>query len=637
MKNTKQLFLLACLLFSQAFFSFGQQAPFLKQLQPSEITLTTEENTFYQSHLNSSVNSSVIITEVGNLSNYLENQLLTFTIPGTSTSLTVQPEYIESKSATDYSWTGVANGSGYFSITNNAGFYSGFIQTDNGAWTILPLRENISLLLKHNEAALGVLDCAVVGGEGFSGGADNCAEAYNTCPAVIDVLLFFTNGARDLATGAMGDPPFSLTMDAFVKALENSVNAAFTQSDIPNKKVRFRWVVYNPPYASTNNVENLVDNFSADPTANQMMADLRADLGIFISHVAFTDGAGFAKIKIEENPGPAHRHAAATFGALLAPRWTVAHELTHLLGAQHNWCNNVPCNTPNCACSQRDFCGHGYRFTAGGVERKTIHAIPNTVGSARILHFSNPDVNFLGASTGVNGEEPANNARIIRNTGCMVSGYAPSPEVSAVIGGQTLLCGLDGVFTPKIYTAYITQPAFGFPGTPPYTIAWWWNTSGIFTYQSPDVFLGNGNQVTINQVLNCDFFFLHVRVQSADGVVFTSTRVIKAHLCSDCTGERISGVNAFPTANASILKLYPNPNSGEFFVELTTEMGMTTNFTLSSLDGKIQQDLGKFNLSRGTNKIPFTLDNLPDGLYMLHFNDHSQRHSLLVSFQKTEK
>jgi hypothetical protein len=135
-------------------------------------------------------------------------------------------------------------------------------------------------------------------------------------------------------------------------------------------------------------------------------------------------------------------------------------------------------------------------------------------------------------------------------------------------------------------------------------------------------------------VLNCDFFFLHIRVQSADGVIFTSTRVIKAHLCADCNGARTTEVAAGASVNAPRIKLFPNPNSGEFFVEVTMETEMTTNFVLSSLDGKIQQDLGKFNLNRGDNKIPFTIDNLPDGLYILHLDDPSQRQSLLVSFQK---
>ncbi|MBL7796838.1 MAG: zinc-dependent metalloprotease [Saprospiraceae bacterium] len=431
----------------------------------------------------------------------------------------------------------------------------------------------------------------------------------------------------------------SLTMDGFVKVLENSVNFAFENSDIPNKRVRFRWVVYNPEYALTSSIETLLANFRSDQNVDEMLnTDYRADLGLFISGRTYSNAYGISDIRQFEDPGTSHRHAVVSFRAMLAPRWTLAHELTHLLGADHNWCDNVPCNT--CfppTCNERNYCNHGYRFDAGELERKTIHAIINSNGLVRILHFSNPNVDFLGEPTGVYGDEPAYNAQIIRNTGCPVSAYVASPEVKAMISGPPKLCGgINGAFSETIYYANILQPAQGFPGQPPYTVSWWWNETGVFTYQAPDELLGTGNQITLTDVPACNYFTLHIRVRSDDGLYFTASKLIFTGLCEECQEERVvktddllSGVRA--------IKVFPNPTSGEFTVEFHTEGEPDDALIfISSMDGKIRYDLGRRLISKGVNRILLDLKDLPNGLYNVHFVGARQNFTAPVTLQKSK-
>jgi hypothetical protein len=635
LSKTFRVVLVVCIYLSSTHFVVAQDTTFIRPASSGEITLATDEDSLYQDHLSSVFNSSVTIVRIAHIQNYMENQVLVFQLPGTSTPLTVTPAEVESTDSVHYSWSGLANESGFFSITCVEDLFSGFIQTDSGAWTILPLREHYSLLIQHDISALDTIDCVVGEGESSSTAPDYCSEAYNTCPAVIDVLLFFTDEAIAITNRSSNTNMKILTMNSFVKTLENSVNLAIENSDIPNKRVRFRWVAYNPEYASTDDVADLVSNFVADISVMEMLNQtFRADLGIFISHVVFDDGFGYANIGIDGNPSASHRHAAVSFFAMLAPRWTLAHELTHLLGAGHNWCSNVPCSSCT-ACNERNYCNHGYRFNAGGEERKTIHAIFNENGLVRILHFSNPNVDYLGESTGVFGDEPAYNAQIIRNTGCLAAAYVTSPEVKTMISGLTKLCGPNGVFSPATYSATILQPAQGFPGQAPYTISWWWNETGIFTYQTPDVFLGTGNQITITEVPACDYFTLHIRVESADAVIFTASKVVLTNSCSDCEEEeRTVKSDGPPLSNNFAIKLYPNPTAGEFSAEIHADIETEAVLTISSMDGKLRHDLGRHQLSKGLNSIPVGLGHLPNGLYAFHFVSTDRQHTTHISLQK---
>jgi hypothetical protein len=170
------------------------------------ITLTAPEDSLYQYQSTSVYNSTTTIVHFEDIRDHISSHLLSFQIPGTYTNLTVEPRVVESTDSVHYTWSGPANESGFFSITNLENLYSGFIQTDSGAWTILPLREHYSLLLRHNPAALDTVDCVMEEGESAAEPPDYCSEAYNTCPAVIDVLLFFTDEAVAMVPGTRNLP-----------------------------------------------------------------------------------------------------------------------------------------------------------------------------------------------------------------------------------------------------------------------------------------------------------------------------------------------------------------------------------------------------------------------------------------------
>ncbi|MFN0036324.1 MAG: T9SS type A sorting domain-containing protein [Saprospiraceae bacterium] len=603
-----------------------QEPTLMRSLQPGEITLTESENTFYQEHLGFEYTASATLVWVGDVLDYYDGHSVTFTVPNSNNLLlTADAAYAQSQSASNYNWAGTINGSGILSLNNSGGLMSGFIQTDDQSWTILPLRAHYSLLLKHNMAAFsGGDDCLVLPGGTFSE-TDNCADEYNSCPAVIDVLLFATSAALNFVQKNGCQPCF----DVFIQGGENVTNVAFERSDIPNKRVRFRWVGYDPMYLPNNDILSVINFFESDNTVNQALINYKADLAVLVTNEGY-DGQifGVANIGEFEDPDPTHRHCVVEIPFFFAPRFTLTHELSHLMGALHNRSENVPCN--NGCGSDRDICAHGWRFPAGGTDRRTIHARTNAIEPGdpgmRILNFSNPDVTFLGEPTG---NEENNNARMIRNTGCLVAGYAPNPEFGVILGGDTRFCYPHGQSKNPIYTAVIFPAGTGFPGIPPYTIEWWRNTSGIFTYQAPDVYMGSSAQIQFGLPPACPQFYLHIRVTSADGIVRTATRTILTEDCFACF-EEPGGDERSSSASplGSEIGVSPNPSSGFFRVEMPIEKQTQLDILLFDARGQLIRNLGSETLEPGTGTFERNVEGIPPGFYWVSLLTDAKKTSL---------
>jgi hypothetical protein len=592
-----------------------QQPTLLTKVPINGIVLTPEETKLYKMHEQRPQNTSVTIIQVGKVADFYNGTSIAIKVPDTGgLPLTVKAGAAKSKGGSDYTWAGTIEESGYFMLDDAGGWKSGFIQTDNQFWSIIPLRPHFSLLIKHN-MAVAQPDCKVPTGTETSS-ADNCSEAYNTCPAIIDVLLFATDAARRFAGGGAG-------FEGMVRGAEFTTNYAFERSDIPNKRVRFRWIEHNPGYAVSTLIENVGDAFELDPFVNQNMELYEADLAVLVTDQGYSNGSGYSTIAEAESPSVSHRHSVVEISFFYAPNWTMPHEITHLLGAKHNRSNNVPCNF--CG-NDFDGCAHGFRFTAGGASRYTIHALFTAAGQSRVLNFSNPDVSYLGAATG-NGN--TNNARVIRNTGCMVSNYASSPEFGILLSGSPLLCGLNGVVQPNNYTAILMPPAPGFPGVGPYTIEWWWNTSGLFSYQSPDQYLGATPQVSITSPLACDFFFLHLKVTAADGVVKTDTRKIQTVLCNACNGNaRPAGDRQSASARTNQFLIAPNPSTG--LLRLEMPVAQETLVTLRLYDAKNQalREWQQVAFSPGSPVFEADLSGIPLGSYWVSVTTATQTTTL---------
>lgn len=100
--------------------------------------------------------------------------------------------------------------------------------------------------------------------------------------------------------------------------------------------------------------------------------------------------------------------AIVDWNSIWAPQYTFAHEVGHLFGGRHEISPN---NDPTS-------CAHGYLFTTGGGEDRTIMESFNSnvqPSSTPILYFSDPNNTYNGFTLGT---ASANNTILIQNIIC---------------------------------------------------------------------------------------------------------------------------------------------------------------------------------------------------------------------------
>jgi hypothetical protein len=599
----------------------------IRPINSGEITLTSSESLTLNYHLSASTTSSVTPVYIGHVPNYFANGALPLIIPdATALTFSGTPEMSNSLANPGNIWAGMIADTGYYLIRDDIGMKSGFIQAGSKSWMIVPLRPNYSLLVKQ---ASNVIEAAACLTPPSAGGTvltelDLCDEEYNTCSAVIDVLCFVTEPASRFIGKCPG------CVDGYMQAGEFVTNWAFERSDIPNKRVRFRTVEHTPGYISKIDILQVLKDFKSDPFVNSTMATLRADIAILVTNENFMDGdAGVYGVASSVVPGMDARHCIAEAPFFFGPRWTVPHELSHLLGARHNRSENVPCN--NSCGDDTNICTHGWRFGATGTDRFTIHARTDNVmfgaPGTRILNFSNPDVNFEGSATGTIDN---NNARAIRNSGCLAAGYAPSPEFQVAIDGNAYMCNVQGQNINPLYNAQIQPSLPGFEGVGPFTIEWWYNTTGVFTYQSPDVYLGSFLQLQLTAPpFECPYFFLHLKVTSADNIVRTVTKIVHTASCQECSQPR-----SFDQAGIYRTQISPNPTTGEIMIMFDLEAQKHLKIDLFNAQGEKISTLADDQFAPGAHTLGSNLHPYPAGFYWIRIQSDEVHTQIPVILQK---
>ena len=593
------------------------QQVLLKPIILSQIPLLpTEKQTFWQNLDNLPYKKTLQLVKVGDLPNLQQNGFLSFTIPGLNPTITATAVRVEYTAEKDYIWQAKIAETGYMSIVSKPDGVSGFIQLNNKYFVLYPLYKSYSALFEYNIGAMPNDTCAQLATAAPSA-IDYCAEDYQ-CAPTIDVLVLVTPEARNWIGGNFGDN--WLNALSYVITGTETVNFAFANSNIPGRHIRTKYAALNDFTYSTltgnPQISADINTLVASSTANNLREQYRADLVVMLTNDRY---ANFAGVTSTLGPSSTQAYSIVEINSLLDPRFTYAHEVGHLFGANHNRSSNVPC--VNCG-SDAGSCQHGLRFNdANGIERRTTMALlfdaDQLAGDQRILNYSNPDVFFGGTATGT---ADNNNAKIIRNTSCEIANFRSPNYFSAIISGYGWWCTpVPDSQAPNTYTAVVTEPTLGFAGTPPYTYQWRWNTSGIFNVANPSTALGTTQSITINEALACPHFFLRLVVTSSEGISYVTTRKIGTGLCIACGG---SGKDDLPeqqttqTNQTDVWQVIPNPaNSncrlvadnvpnGNYFMQLSNAAGKT-----------IEQR----NIPVDDEYLNATLitDQLPNGIYTL--------------------
>lgn len=636
----KLLFFLSFLLVSYAG-KIAAQTAFMTEYQPSQVSMTTLLTTRFNALKNDPRNQNAKIVATSDVRLTQANGKLSFLLPGLPDSLHAEATLI-SDDASGFTWSGkILNQPGYVSFLKLNGLTSGFIQVGTHFYEILPMTSNYQFLVERKSGSeKGCGSPGVTTTPPPGPGPNYCTyptdeNAYNTCPALIYVLLVITPAAKTYILNNYG------SINDFVLQGQNQINLAFANSDIPNKEVAIKWIEKNLTQQNlslSNPSDITLDRLALPGLLEPERTTYKADVAFLITDQAYGNAAGAVY-----DFGPSQSKA---YGIVEAPYfisdYVVSHELGHLLGCHHNWPVTLGDDADG-------ICAHAYRWikdygpTESGelyeVEESwmTLLGIPvftsvdylitpgdyyirfPATANTRILHYSNPAVPYDGEATGVAAGYIANNARQIRNTACEVSTFFASQDLSIFI--RTSNCST----VPFTFTADIVSPAPGLPGQGPYTVTWYWNTSGNFNpaFSGTETYLGTGQSWTVSPHPYCYKYWVKCKMVAADGTTVVRFKKIDlTPVYCFCQGSapgdppKERSAETSTAKNGDALVVYPNPvASGTITLEDRTLPYAEMQALVSDLSGRTVRKLPAVFDANGQAHL--LLGALPDGLYTL--------------------
>jgi len=604
-------------------------AQFFTEYQSNQFQWPSGGLTRYQKLQDTTFSKSVKIVSTEDVRTAQSNGLLSFQLPGDTSTLQVEASLISEDPTTAFIWSGKITSApgGYVTFIYLDGKTAGFIHSGKDFYEISPIDSNHQFLVKRNNDYNGSGGCETE--EEEPPGDDDCLyePSDNTCPALITVLLILTPEAQDSIENKYG------SVDLFALLGQTSVNMAFWNSDIPNKEIRVKWVTKDS-FPFSPGLDYVADLTTFKTFAEPERKDNNADLVVFVPHVDYEEIGGYANLPI--SPDPARAFSIVEINYFLN-EYVLAHELGHNFGCRHNW----PLDYGD---DNTDVCSHGKRYIPLGPNPqqgpihdiegswRTMMAIPvdpevtfiytfdgldysvKIITNEVILHYSNPAVSYEGEPTGRALGKVADNAGRIRNVGCEISEYDDVSEL-AVNFSMTDLC-TDSV----IFTSFITAPTSPLPGVAPYTVYWFWNTTGIFG--SSQQFLGTGDTLTLLAHPECPVYWVKCAVVSDDNVVVSRIKKITLAQvpCSCNEEERPARGREVPKSisKAPSFSIFPNPVAqGTLFVQTDEFLSLkTVAYKITDVGGREISNGIPETFSGSILSVPVA--GLANGLYFLN-------------------
>lgn len=264
---------------------------------------------------------------------------------------------------------------------------------------------------------------------------------------VVDVLVMVTPAAK------AQDP----TIVNRIYQAEYQGAEIFSHSEVANVKYRIIGVEdCNLAEAINDTWGDQIRIWSVDPTLISRRNSSKADLVVIITKDAYSRANGQAQ---DVGIHPSIAFCLVEAGNAISSRFTMNHELGHLIGLRHDTAKD-----------HRGSYNHGknFKITRGffGIV-STYSTLMSIVGENRLSYLSNPDVSWRGHMLGSTTVE--NNARMARGTFCTVHNYKNGAWPMTVdLGGPSypvcpcnnysIFANIDGDFvTPLTYKWYESE------------------------------------------------------------------------------------------------------------------------------------------------------------------------------------
>jgi len=405
----------------------------------------------------------------------------------------------------------------------------------------------------------------------------------------VRMLIAYTDDVEAIAPNLKND----------IKAAVNDINLYFDNSEIGHRVelAYIREFIYDE---SHNNMNTALDDIRTSSILATSRDKYDADVVMLIT----TFGSGLAYV----NSGEDLAFGVSSYSNMVNSR-TLAHELGHTYGAQHDVLNDNDLDNPY------EY-NHGYNAVdEGNGDWHTIMSYQNGCSCPRIAFFSNPDISFGSVPLGTN--ETHDNTRVINDRAETVSTFRVTPN-NKTLSAETILGD--------------QKYAYVYAGNKITTNGNYRILSGAeVRFKAPNgMKLDKGFKVGIGSTFKT--------ILGSCGSAINSFSVPNEENSSplasvDEKQEIETEEDNFKLAENQLV-VSPNPIEATATVRWNLKEASNTNIFISNLTGKKVMILsnGQF-LEKGNHQFEMNVEHLPSGIYLctLQTNEGTQTIKLNVS------